>query len=54
MHWVDEDGRVHGGSRALSRVLAHTGRTFIAALLERAPLRPFAWIGYRVAASLRG
>lgn len=54
MHWVDGDGRVSGGSRALSRVLAESGHGLLAALLESALLRPFAWLGYRLAARHRG
>lgn len=53
MHWVDESGRVYGGSRALARVLAESGHGFLAALLQSAPLRPFAWLGYRIAARNR-
>ncbi len=53
MHWVDESGRVYGGSRALVRVLAASGHGLLAALLESKPLRPFAWLGYRIAARNR-
>lgn len=54
MHWIDASGKVVGGSRALVSVLAESGHCFLAALLESAPLRPFAWFGYRVVARNRG
>ena len=53
MHWVDGGGRVYGGSRALARVLAASGHGLLAALRESKPLRPFAWLGYRIAARNR-
>jgi predicted DCC family thiol-disulfide oxidoreductase YuxK len=53
MHWVDKRGQVVGGSRALASVLANTGHGFLAALLESKPLRPFAWLGYRLVARNR-
>jgi predicted DCC family thiol-disulfide oxidoreductase YuxK len=53
-HWVDSEGRVTGGSRAVVKLLEDTGRTFWAALLESSPFRPLVWFGYRLVASNRG
>ena len=53
-HWVDFEGRVTGGSAAFVELLAHSGRPFVAALLDSAPCRPFVWLGYRLVATNRG
>jgi predicted DCC family thiol-disulfide oxidoreductase YuxK len=53
-HWVDETGRVTGGSAAFIELLADSGRPFVAALLASSPCRPFVWLGYRLVATNRG
>jgi predicted DCC family thiol-disulfide oxidoreductase YuxK len=53
MHWVHKDGRIVGGSTALIEVLAHSGHPLLAAMLDSALLRPFTWLGYRLAARHR-
>lgn len=53
MHWVSDEGRVLGGSLALSAVLAASGHGLLAALLDSPVLRPFAWLGYRLVAQNR-
>lgn len=53
-HWVDETGRVTGGSAAIIELLADSGRPFVAAFLATAPIRPLLWCGYRLIAAHRG
>ncbi len=53
MHWIDADGAVTGGSRALVELLDASGRKSVAALLDSPPCRPFAWLGYRLVARHR-
>ena len=54
MHWIDAEGTVTGGSRALVEVLDASGHGLLAAVLESPPVRPFVWLGYRLAARNRG
>lgn len=53
MHWIDEEGRVFGGSRALIEVLDAAGHGLLAAILESSVVRPFVWLGYRLVAENR-
>lgn len=53
MLFVDSEGRLWGGSRALVRFLSHAGRPVLAALLGNPLVRPFTWLGYRLVASHR-
>ncbi len=53
-HWVDSEGRVWGGSKAVVELLRASGRPFLAAILGSALFRPFLWLGYRVVAINRG
>jgi predicted DCC family thiol-disulfide oxidoreductase YuxK len=53
-YWVDSEGQVTGGSAAFVELLEHSGRPFVAALLDSAACRPFVWLGYRLVAANRG
>jgi len=53
MLWIEPDGSIWGGSRALVKMLRRTGRPFLAALLGNPLMRPFTWLGYRLAARWR-
>ncbi len=54
MHWVRPDGSISGGSQALIEVLEAGYHNLMAGTLECPVIRPFTWLGYRLAAGNRG
>lgn len=53
MLWMEPDGTIWGGSRALVRFLRHAGRPLLAGLLGAPGVRWFTWAAYRFIAHHR-